>query len=43
MTQSKRQEERFWKNRKQKQRPHGNVKSFEQLSKEADINDKNNN
>ncbi|MEH6945584.1 DUF6254 family protein [Bacillus sp. JJ634] len=32
MTQSKRQEERQWKNRKQSQNPHGKVKSFEQLA-----------
>lgn len=31
MTQSKRQKERQWKERKQSQNPHGKVKSFEQL------------
>ncbi|WP_230203590.1 DUF6254 family protein [Bacillus massiliigorillae] len=35
MTQSKRQEERQFNTRKQSQNPHGKVKTFEQLSKEA--------
>lgn len=35
MTQSKRQKEREWKERKQSQNPHGKVKSFEQLAEEA--------
>ncbi|MGX1900112.1 DUF6254 family protein [Thermolongibacillus altinsuensis] len=34
MTQSKRQKERQWKVRKQSQKPHGKVKSFEELAKE---------
>lgn len=32
MTQSKRQEERQWRERKQSQNPHGKVNSFEQLA-----------
>lgn len=35
MTQSKSQEERQWNTRKHSQNPHGKVKTFEQLSKEA--------
>lgn len=38
MTQSKRQEERQWKNRKQAQNPHGKVKSFEKLYEETGQN-----
>ncbi|MGM9927467.1 MAG: DUF6254 family protein [Bacillus sp. (in: firmicutes)] len=38
MTQSKRQEERQWKNRKHAQNPHGKVKTFEQLAEEAGNN-----
>lgn len=38
MTQSKRQEERQWKVRKQSQNPHGKVKSFDQLADEAGKN-----
>ncbi len=38
MTQSNRTKEELWNTRKQKQKPHGKVKSFEQL---ADDNDKN--
>lgn len=35
MTQSQRERERFWKERKQEQNPHGKVKSFNQLAKET--------
>ncbi|MFK2825339.1 DUF6254 family protein [Bacillus sp. B190/17] len=41
MTQSKRQEERQWKTRKQSQNPHGKVKSFEQLAEDAGRNESN--
>jgi len=34
MTQSKGQQERQWKVRKQSQNPHGKVKSFEELAEE---------
>ncbi|MDP1420141.1 DUF6254 family protein [Peribacillus simplex] len=34
MTQSKSQQERQWKDRKQSQNPHGKVKSFEQLAED---------
>ncbi|WP_222928577.1 DUF6254 family protein [Oceanobacillus piezotolerans] len=36
MSKSKRQQEREWKGRKQANNPHGKVKSFEELEKEAD-------
>ncbi|WP_220095185.1 DUF6254 family protein [Bacillus sp. 03113] len=39
MTQSKSQQERQWKNRKQSQNPHGEVKSFEQLVNDARKNE----
>ena len=39
MTQSKRQEERQWKARKQAQNPHGKVKSFEQLDEDTGKNE----
>lgn len=39
MTQSKSQKERQFNTRKQSQNPHGKVKSFEQLSKEAGKNE----
>jgi hypothetical protein len=42
MTQSKRQEERQWKDRKQSQHPHGKVKSFEQLAEDAGKNESEN-
>ncbi|WP_241680155.1 DUF6254 family protein [Metabacillus mangrovi] len=32
MSQSKKQEERQWKDRKQNQHPHGEVKSFKELA-----------
>ncbi|WP_404332745.1 DUF6254 family protein [Mesobacillus maritimus] len=35
MTQSQSQRERFWRERKQEQNPHGKVKSFEQLAEEV--------
>ncbi|WP_239094195.1 DUF6254 family protein [Bacillus sp. B15-48] len=35
MTQSQRERERFWRERKQEQNPHGKVKSFDQLAKEG--------
>jgi hypothetical protein len=35
MSKSKSEQEREWTVRKQDQNPHGKVKSFEQLSKEA--------
>jgi hypothetical protein len=35
MSKSKSEQEREWTVRKQDQNPHGNVKTFEQLSKEA--------
>ena len=35
MTQSKKQEERQWKQRKQTQKPHGNVASFDKLYEEG--------
>jgi len=35
MTQSQSQRERFWRERKQEQNPHGKVKSFDQLAEEA--------
>lgn len=38
MTQSKRQQERQWKDRKQSQNPHGKVHSFEQLAEDTDKN-----
>lgn len=34
MTQSKKQEERQWRQRKETQHPHGKVKSFDQLADE---------
>ncbi|WP_225435262.1 DUF6254 family protein [Bacillus aerolatus] len=42
MTESKRQEERQWKGRKQSQNPHGKVKSFEQLAEDAGKNESEN-
>ncbi|WP_221412462.1 DUF6254 family protein [Peribacillus simplex] len=39
MTQSKRQEERQWKDRKQSQNPHGKVSSFEQLAEDMRKNE----
>ncbi|MET3317492.1 DUF6254 family protein [Peribacillus butanolivorans] len=39
MTQSKRQQERQWKDRKQSQNPHGKVRSFEQLSEDMGKNE----
>ncbi|MFF2500989.1 DUF6254 family protein [Peribacillus sp. NPDC058075] len=39
MTQSKRQQERQWKDRKQSQNPHGKVPSFEQLDEDAGKNE----
>ncbi|MEF2098297.1 DUF6254 family protein [Peribacillus sp. NPDC096447] len=38
MTQSKRQQERQWKDRKQSQNPHGKVNSFEQLAEDTGKN-----
>ncbi|MEC2077339.1 DUF6254 family protein [Metabacillus fastidiosus] len=38
MTQSQRQQERQWKTRKQTQKPHGKVKSFEELAEDAGKN-----
>lgn len=38
MTQSKQQQERQWKERKQSQNPHGKVKSFEQLAEDMGEN-----
>lgn len=35
MSWSKGTEERQWRSRKDQQKPHGKVKSFEQLAKEA--------
>jgi hypothetical protein len=35
MTQSKKQEERQWRQRKETQHPHGKIKSFDQLADEA--------
>lgn len=35
MTQSQRERERLWRERKQEQNPHGKVKSFDQLAEEA--------
>ncbi|WP_197280074.1 DUF6254 family protein [Bacillus sp. FJAT-27251] len=35
MTQSQRQRERQWRQRKEEQQPHGKVKSFDQLAAEA--------
>ncbi|WP_241156808.1 DUF6254 family protein [Bacillus sp. FJAT-42376] len=35
MSQSKKQEERQWKDHKQHQNPHGEVKSLEELSEEV--------
>ncbi|MBA9026978.1 DUF6254 family protein [Peribacillus huizhouensis] len=39
MTQSKRQQERQWKDRKQSQNPHGKVRSFEQLAEDSGKNE----
>lgn len=39
MTQSKQQQERQWKDRKQSQNPHGKVKSYEQLAEDMGKND----
>lgn len=39
MTQSKQQEEREWKKRKESQNPHGKVESFEQLAEDAGKNE----
>ncbi|UZD46316.1 DUF6254 family protein [Peribacillus frigoritolerans] len=39
MTQSKRQQERQWKDRKQSQNPHGKVHSFEQLAGDTGKNE----
>ncbi|MFI8494552.1 MULTISPECIES: DUF6254 family protein [Peribacillus] len=39
MTQSKRQQERQWKDRKQSQIPHGKVRSFEQLAEDMGKNE----
>ncbi|MFD6441076.1 DUF6254 family protein [Peribacillus sp. NPDC060186] len=39
MTQSKRQQERQWKDRKQSQNPHGKVRSFEQLAEDMGKNE----
>lgn len=39
MTQSKRQQERQWKDRKQSQNPHGKVRSFEQLAEDKGENE----
>ncbi|WP_251029160.1 MULTISPECIES: DUF6254 family protein [unclassified Bacillus (in: firmicutes)] len=39
MTQSKRQQERQWKDRKQSQNPHGKVHSFEQLAEDTGKNE----
>nr|WP_249292403.1 DUF6254 family protein [Metabacillus flavus] len=36
MSQSKKQEERQWKDHKQAQHPHGEVKSLKELSEETD-------
>lgn len=38
MTQSKHEQERQWKVRKQSQKPHGKVKSFEQLAEGTEEN-----
>jgi hypothetical protein len=35
MTQSQRQRERQWRQRKEEHQPHGKVKSFDQLAAEA--------
>ncbi|MFI8496714.1 DUF6254 family protein [Peribacillus butanolivorans] len=39
MTQSKRQQERQWKDRKQSQNPHDKVRSFEQLTEDMGKNE----
>ncbi|WMX53392.1 MULTISPECIES: DUF6254 family protein [unclassified Peribacillus] len=39
MTQSKRQQERQWKDRKQSQNPTGKVRSFEQLTEDMGKNE----
>lgn len=39
MTQSKRQQERQWKDRKKSQNPHGKVPSFEQLAEDTGKNE----
>ncbi|MCM3676735.1 MULTISPECIES: DUF6254 family protein [Peribacillus] len=39
MTQSKGQQERQWKDRKQSQNPHGKVRSFEQLAQDMGKNE----
>lgn len=39
VTQSKRQQERQWKDRKQSQNPHGKVHSFEQLAEDTGKNE----
>ena len=39
MTQSKHQQERLWRERKEEQNPHGKVKSFDQLADEAGKNE----
>ena len=39
MTQSKRQQERQWKDRKQSQNPHGKVRSLEQLAEDMGKNE----
>ncbi|MFK4998894.1 DUF6254 family protein [Bacillus sp. N9] len=38
MTQSKQQEEREWRKRKQSQNPHGKVKSFKEIAEDAGKN-----
>ncbi|WP_231889954.1 MULTISPECIES: DUF6254 family protein [Bacillaceae] len=40
MSQSKKQEERQWKDHKQAQHPHGEVKSLKELSRETDKDSK---
>ncbi|MFC4321620.1 DUF6254 family protein [Litchfieldia salsa] len=39
MTQSKKQQERQWRERKEAQHPHGKVKTFEQLAEDASKGD----